>query len=156
MMRNAGKGMEDTFTSGFIAGVVSGCITSSLDFILVKLFKFGDLLFIDFAGFVSFNHHPGNFPEYLYALIIQLLFSGDLGWIFYALIKKSPYNQMFKGIIYGITVWFIIYGVLFLYKIDYIINQSFYNSVQNYLIALLFGLILPLIHRRQQKKMKIN
>jgi hypothetical protein len=119
MMRNAGKGMEDTFTSGFIAGVVSGCITSSLDFILVKLFKFGDLLFIDFAGFVSFNHHPGNFPEYLYALIIQLLFSGNLGWIFYALIKKSPYNQMFKGIIYGITVWFIIYGVLFLCKIDY-------------------------------------
>lgn len=74
--------MKDKLTNGFIQGIIAGVVANVADFIMVNWLKFGDLLYLDYAGVHLYGFKPETIGEKIFALAIQIIFSGLMGIVF--------------------------------------------------------------------------
>lgn len=107
--------INDRLTQGFISGLLAGIILNITDFISYFL-NIVEITYLDWAGTILFGYQPESVYEYILSLVAQILFSGILGILFAYIIPfiKSK-NIFFKGLLFGLSVWFLIYaaGVVF-------------------------------------------
>ncbi len=145
--------MKDKLTNGFIQGLIAGIVSSIADLIMVNWLKFGDIRFLDYAGTHIYGFKPETFGEQIFAQLVQFIFTGLLGIIFVYLIDKvKQRNILFKGLIYGITVWFLIFNITILFKLEPLDQISFVCALENFIASLIFGAVIAIAYAVLSKK----
>ncbi|WP_114679293.1 YqhR family membrane protein [Desulfotruncus alcoholivorax] len=132
--------MEDRLTRGFFAGLSGGIVMSLLDYISFYL-HFGKERLLDYAAEIILGHRAASLIEALIGQGAQLLFAGVLGVVFsYFIINVKSKNYLFKGWLYGVTIWFAIYTVGRLFgTLEHLPWQT---ATSNVITASVFGLVL--------------
>jgi hypothetical protein len=112
--------LKDRFTRGFISGVAGWPPEITFISTMYKL-HLTKLRYLDFAALLTFNHKPQGWAEIVLAEVVVLIFLGVLGIGFSMLLKViSSKNIYFKGWLYGTFMWFAIYAVMTMYKLEHI------------------------------------
>ena len=98
--------LNDRLTRGFIAGVLGGIAMSLTNFISYVL-GIAEVLYLDWAAVLIYGYRFSTTGEAVIAQGGQFLFSGIAGIIFAYLIPMvTSVNHLFKGMLFGLTVWF--------------------------------------------------
>lgn len=138
--------MKDRLTRGFVAGVAAGIVMNIYSFVVYNL-NLTTLPFVHWAGIVVFGHTAPFTPgELILALFAHLVFTGALGMIFIYLIPQvTSKNFIFKGWLFGILTWFIIYGIAHLFKLEGVIPTPLRTAATNFGGASVYGLALAFV-----------
>ncbi len=139
----------DRLTRGFMAGTLGGIIMSILSYSFIKL-DFAELHHVDWPGLIIFGHQPTNTVETVFALLIQLIFTGSLGIIFTYLVAQlfTSANYLFKGWLFGVMSWFIIYVIAFFTKIPELVPLDTGTAISDFFSASVYGLVMAETVRR--------
>lgn len=141
--------MKDRLTLGFIAGVIGGVFMNLLDLILVYLFHWADVRYIDYTAIFIYGNKPSFWGDTLLALLIHLIFTGLLGIVFvYLLSAISNKSYLFKGGIFGVFAWFIFYLTGFLHRVPLFEKTTWPTAVSDVITSIAYGLILAETLRR--------
>lgn len=136
--------MKDRFVRGFIAGIIAWAPTFVLNW-GAYYFHLATLRWSDFTGILLYGHKPGNFLENLFALAGVIFFLAILGVGFaYLVTAISSSHCVFKGLVYGVTLWFAFYVVTLLFKVPYLTKIPFKTAFFNSLGASIWGISLGL------------
>jgi hypothetical protein len=99
------------------------------------------LRYLDFAAVLTFNHLPKWWGEVLLAEAVVLIFLGVLGIGFSMLLKGiSSKNIYFKGWLYGVFMWFVIYAVITMYKLEHIYPVDTKTALCSLISALIWSI----------------
>jgi len=146
--------LRDRFTRGLIGGIVGGIVMN-----IFNLFSYylgiAELRYIDWAAVVIYGTKPENMIETVFALVGQIIFAGVLGIIFaYLIIFVSSTNYLLKGAVFGAVIWFLLYGISLLYKIESTIPLHFDTAASDLVGSIIFGVILSKILHWFSAKLK--
>ncbi|HMM20257.1 MAG TPA: hypothetical protein PKA10_05930 [Selenomonadales bacterium] len=135
--------MEDKFTQGFAAGVLSGLITNIVD-ILMGSAGWTTLRYIDWTGIVVLAHVPPfTLAETIFSFFAQILFCAGLGVFFTYLVSWiGTRNLLLKSWLYSLLIWFAIDGLTTLYKIEGTFPLPLETAMANSVSATILGLVL--------------
>jgi hypothetical protein len=141
--------MEDRFTRGFVAGILSGVPTNAFSFFAGAM-GMTSLRTADLIGVVLYAYSPPfGYGEIVFALFGHLMVSGILGIGFaYFVPQATSRNFFLKGWIFSITVWFAVYAIGTLYRIPGTVPTSLNTSITDFASATLFGLALAFALRK--------
>lgn len=140
--------MGDKYANGFVSGFCGGIAAAATNLSLILGFNYGELKFGDFAGVLVFGHFPRGFWESVIAYIAYAGFAGTLGVIFSYLVPVlSSKYLLFKGLHFGIGVWFISYAITLLFKVPDLEDIPLKTAVTNLLASSLYGLIMTIMLR---------
>ena len=111
--------MKDRFTQGFMAGIM-GWLPQMLFSITMYGIHLAKFRFMDYASAIVFYHRPPkDLFELIFAELVVVIFSGVLSIVFVFLLRLvNNVNVLFKGWLYGVACWFIIYSITVLYKME--------------------------------------
>lgn len=103
---------------------------------------------MDYAGLLVYGRQFHTFLENLFAFFSQVIFSASLGVLFiYILNRVTTKYLMLKGIFFAINIWYLIFGLVLLYKVPYVLVLTFEGGIENFITALLFGFFLAETYR---------
>ena len=115
---------------------------------MTHLFKFGKVGYEDFAAVLVFGARAATIGESIFAHLVQLSFSAFLGAIFVYWIKRvTDQFLIFKGLSFGLFVWFFAFSVAQLYKLPFLHKFDLGTVVVNYIAAAVYGLVLGIALR---------
>lgn len=133
----------DRFLRGLIAGIIGGIAMNIWSLIAVTLFNWQILRFIDWAAVILYGNLSTSHSEGLFALVMQILWSGTLGIIFAFLIPHIKSNRfLIKGAVFGVIVGFITYAIPTLLQMPILKEHSFISVVSNHIGGLIWGLTM--------------
>lgn len=143
----------DKLTRGFMAGTFGGIVMSILSYFSIKL-DFAELHHIDWPALIIFGHQTTNTVETIFALLIQLIFTGSLGIIFTYLVAQlfTSANYLFKGWLFGVMSWFTIYVIAFFTKIPELVPLDTGTAISDFISASVYGLVLAETVRRLEHR----
>jgi hypothetical protein len=140
--------IQDRLTRGFFAGLAGGI---AMNVINLTSFYAGiaELRFLDWAAYTIYGTKPQNFAETVFAQGAQLIFVGILGIIFAYLIPVlTSRNYLLRGWLYGAIIWFSLYGISMLFKIEATTPLRLGTVATDLVGASVFGLVLAVaLHR---------
>lgn len=140
--------MGDKYANGLVSGLIGGVAAAATNLLLILVFKFGEVMFSDFAGVLVFGHLPKSFGENALAYLAYLGFAGILGVIFAYLIPILSFKYfLLKGIQFGIGVWFASYAITLLFKVPELSTISLESAVTNFLASFVYGLLMAIVLR---------
>ena len=140
--------MGDKYANGFISGLAGGVAAAATNLLLILFLKFGNVMFGDFAGVLVFGYLPKSFWEIAIAYLVYFGFAGTLGVIFAYLIPVLSFKYfLFKGIHFGIGVWFFSYVITLLFKVPELMDISLKSAVTNFLASFVYGLVMAMVLR---------
>lgn len=134
--------MRDRFVNGLIAGAIAGLVMDIIDLIGYVL-KIDNVRYLDFAAIIAFGKTASNFGEFIIGLLVALGFQAILGSIFAFLILniKSKYIYI-KGIVFGISVWFIIYSLIIMFKATQFPKADLSDAISHIINTAAYGVVL--------------
>lgn len=134
--------LNDRLTQGFIAGVAGWLPQMLFMQPMYWIFKLIKLQYLDYGAYLSFNHRPEGLSQFLFSEFTVVLFLGFLGVLFSMLIKIiSSANLIFKGWLYGALLWFIIFSIFSLFKVNGVYGVIDYNTaIINLIGASIYGI----------------
>lgn len=142
---------------GFIAGTIAGFVADSANFILTKVMKVGRIGYEDFASVLVFGQTPATIGQSIFAHIVQLFFSAILGVLFVYWIKRVTEKfLLFKGITFGLFVWFFAFSVSQLYKLQCLYKFDLGTVIVNYIAAIIYGVTLGILLRWLYKENEVE
>ena len=131
---------------GLISGFCGGLAATVVNLLLIHIFEFGKVRFMDFAGLFIFGHLPQDFGEHLLAFFAFLGFSATLGVIFIRLISIPPKPYLLvKTIHFGLGIWFFSYAITLLFKVPELEKISLPSAITNLLASTAYGLGMGLV-----------
>lgn len=135
--------MKDRFMNGLVAGTIGGTVSLITDLFIIDILHFGTLRFSDFASILILGNKPQSFWEYAFGLIGHIGFAAVQGVIFaYLIVAISHKYIIVKGIVFGLSVWFLSYIITFLFKVSQLTNISLNSAIADYFSSAVFGAIL--------------
>lgn len=135
----------DRFTRGFFAGLAGGIMMAVMNHISYYL-HFAKHRYLDLAGEMLFGHSPKGLIEVLAAQAAHIFMAAILGIIFAYLVRTiGERHLLFKGWVYGLTIWFGVYMIGTLYKVHLVEHQPWQTPVSNVLGSSVYGLILAAV-----------
>ena len=144
--------LKDRFTAGFLAGVIGGIAMNVVDWVGYSAGLHDERL-LDWAAVSIYGRLPGNLIEVAFAQVAQILFAGFLGVLFaLMLLKLTSGNYLFKGLIYGNFIWFIIYAISIAVRLPTLESHTFSAVLSHFLSATTYGLVLSYTLHRLEKK----
>jgi len=140
--------IKDRLLRGFIAGVAGGVVMDVFNLASYYL-GIAELRFLDWSALVIYGAKPVSIAESIFALIAHLVFTGTLGIIFaYLLTFITSTNYLFRGALFGSAMWFLLYGISLLYKIEGTVPLHVDTAASDFICAIIFGLVLAeTLHR---------
>ena len=139
--------MGDKYANGFVSGLCGGIAAAATNLLLILGFNYGELMFGDFAGVLASD----TFPEALgkrHRIHSLCRFCRNVGSIFSYLVPVlSSKYLLFKGLHFGIGVWFISYAITLLFKVPDLEDIPLKTAVTNLLASSLYGLIMTIMLR---------
>ncbi|WP_312519415.1 hypothetical protein [Anaerospora sp.] len=135
--------MEDRFTRGFTAGIISGLAMNIYSWLAGSM-ALTTLRMVDWAGLVLYGHRPPfDTTEFIVAQVAQLIYCGALGVFFaYFITWVKSRNIYFKGWLFSTMTWFACYGIATLYKLEGTIPMPVKTVISNFIAAMIFGLAI--------------
>lgn len=134
---------KDRYIRGLIAGLLAGVAALAWNLFSFYVLNFSTLVWGDFVSAVIFRRQIANAWEYVFSLLMGVIFTGFLGVLFSLLIPviKSRFLWL-KGLIFGIAVWFLIYSLAIMFRIPTLINIPSKTALSNLIGASLWGILL--------------
>lgn len=146
--------LNDRVTRGFIAGVAGGAAMSVLN-LLSYLLGIAEILYLDWAATLIYGYRYATAAEAAVAQAGQLFFSGIGGIIFAALIPRiSRRNLFFKGIMWGLSIWFGTYAITALFKVGPLLPIKVDTVLSNIVGAATYGLVLAWVMQYLEERRK--
>ncbi|TCL65924.1 hypothetical protein EDC14_101654 [Hydrogenispora ethanolica] len=143
--------MKDRFMNGYVAGVVADIPIVILD-MLSGLFHLDKFDYIHFVTIFAFSERNPNIWETLFALMIQLFFAGVLGVAFSYLLPHISERYFYsKGLIWGVLVWFMIYAVDIIFKIEDGLKMDFRTAVTHFILSVIWGWLMAWMLKRLRR-----
>jgi uncharacterized membrane-anchored protein len=141
--------MEDTFTRGFVAGIIGGIPTNAYS-LFAGAIGITDLRTVDLIGALLYAYSPPfGYGEIALALVGHILISGILGIGFaYFIPIVTSRNIFLKGWLFSITIWFLVYAGTTLFRVPGTIPTSLNTTITDLISATIFGLILAFALRK--------
>ena len=135
--------LTDRLTRGFLAGVVGGILMDIISYISLKL-NIANFHHTDWPALILFGQQSANTVEVIFAMIIQLIFVGSLGILFTYLLTTlfSSKNHLFKGWLFGVMSWFLIYVIASLAKFPELTPLDTGTAITDFVIASVYGMVL--------------
>lgn len=132
----------DRFFKGFFSGVSGGVVANLWSFFVKDLLHLSTRNFVDWTAVIIYGALPTTWYEFLLAFIINLLWAGALGITFaYLLPHTTRQGYIFKGVLYGIMLSFLIYGTATLLRMPFFSMLPFWTSLGNAIGGTLWGVI---------------
>lgn len=137
-----GETLEDRFTRGFVAGGIGGTVVAILSYI-AGMIGFTTLRIADWIAIFIYAHTPPfSVGEMVYATLGQLAMAGVMGVLFaFWLPHVSSRNLLFKGWLFSITVWFLIYATTTLFSLQGTVPTPLKTTLSNFVSATVYGLV---------------
>ena len=138
----------DRFHRGLVAGIVAGLAMNLWTLLPLFILNWEVLRFIDWAGIVIFGDLPRSHLQGLFALVMQLLWTGLLGVGFAYLIPQvTSRGYLIKAAFYGIIVGFVTYAIPTLFQMPFLAQHSFATVISNHIGGLIWGVVMGLTLR---------
>ncbi|MGE5403424.1 MAG: hypothetical protein ACM3PP_00590 [Candidatus Saccharibacteria bacterium] len=133
--------INDRFTRGWVAGTCGGLIGAILSF-LSHYMSITALRLSDWSAILIYGRVPPfSMAEQLYAIIVLAGTTGIIGIIFaYMLPLITEENVYFKGWIFFLMPWWLIYLLTALFKTPGTLNLSLLTAVSNGVVISITGL----------------
>jgi hypothetical protein len=141
---------EDRFKIGIIAGSI-GTVWMGVSITVAKLLG-AKHTYLDYASIVTFNHIAKGWG-YINSIVTQIFMNLALAIIFSYIASYLP-TKLYKtqGVIFGSLVWFVITGILFLFRPDFVSKHSPFGAGYEAIQSIIFGIIIAeVIHRLKFK-----
>lgn len=139
----------DRFYRGFIAGSLGGVAMNIWSLFSYHFLHFTKLRYLDWASIFLYGHLPVSTLQAVYSLVIQLLWVGFLGVIFAFLIPAVTSRGYYgKGIIYGLTVGFIVYAIPKMFKMPELTVTTTATVLSSHIGGVIWGLTMAYVLRR--------
>jgi len=142
--------LRDKFTRGFIAGMTGGLVANTAS-LLFGFLGLTTLRFADWTAIITLGKAPPfSTGEILFALAANIGFMGILGIVFIYLIPliKST-NLLFKGWIFSTFIWFLIYSVTALFKVEGTMPLPLTTALANVVTTSIYGLVLAQVSEKE-------
>lgn len=141
--------MEDKFTRGFAAGIIGGILTNAYSFFAGAI-GITNFRTVDLIGALLYAYAPPfGYGEIILALVGHILISGILGIGFaYFIPIVTSRNFFFKGWLFSVTIWFIVYAGTTLFHLPGTVPTSLNTTITDFVSATLFGLVLAFALRK--------
>lgn len=134
--------MKDKVTLGFLAGLAGGIVMNILDQIMF-FSGLTNLVHPDWATALILGTRATSIPEFIFGFLMQLFHAGIMGIVFTAFMSfAGRENHLFKGIIYGVTVFLITLGTAILLYTPAINPLSLNTAISNVMTSGVYGLVL--------------
>lgn len=145
--------MNEKFIRSFVAGVIGGMVKDGFDFISYYVLHFVNYRYLDFAAQILYGNKPKFWWDSIFAQLIELIFCGFLGVLYYAVIpKESNQNYLIKGWLYGVAVWLFLCTMGMIYKIPYFTKTSWQTTNSDFITSSIYGVVLAWSLRLLDKK----
>lgn len=137
--------LKDRLVAGFLAGVAGG-IVMNIYVQIAWLLNATQVRYLDWAAFLLYGHQPLGIGDAFFAQLVQIVFTGILGILFAYLIPviTSRY-YLFRGFIFGLSVWFLIYSFTLLYGLHGIVPLEALTVAIDFVGAGIYGSVLAYI-----------
>ena len=133
--------MKDRFSRGFIAGVVAAVPAFLWNKTAVYLLKISNMPWSEFAALFILGRKHGTSFEAIFSDFATLFFAGLMGILSaYAIQKISSGNILFKGWVFGVTIWFIVFALAHLYRMPELASIDLGTVLSNLVGASIWGL----------------
>jgi len=144
---------RDRLVRGFYAGVGAGILQNIWSFLSFAL-GITTLRMADWSAIAILGRGgPYSTGEIALGLIAHLVWSGFLGIVFVYLIPLVTHRHFtLKGLLFGWSVWFFIYGITLLFKVEPTMGLPLKTPVSNFIGAGIYGLALAWIINRLTEK----
>lgn len=135
--------MEDRLVRGFVAGVIGGVAANLWSFTAGYL-GLTTIRYADWTGIIIYAHRPPfTTGELAWATLTQIGLSGGLGVIFaYLLLLIGSQNLLFRGWLFAEAIWFLIYGITTLFKVEGTLSLPLKTVISNFIAGSVYGLAL--------------
>ena len=152
---------RDHYTVGFITGTVAGMAADLSNFLLTNVFHFGKIGYDDFAAVLVFGKVPFSLGQSIVGHFVQLFFSSLVGALFAFWIQRvSARFLLFKGITFGLFVWFFAFSIAQIYKLQYLSRFDLGTVITNNVAAIIYGavlgIILPWFYGKSEKRERVG
>lgn len=134
--------MNDKFVNGFLSGTI-GAIVMIIINLIANYFNLVKDRFHDFTAVLLWGRIAKSLGETITASFSHIFFTALLGILFSYLtpyINKRYY--LFKGWVYGTTIWFSIYTITTLLKLPNVGEHTLSGSLTNGVSSSIYGIIL--------------
>lgn len=147
--------MDDRLTIGFLAGLAGGVMMNVISLTSYYADITG-LRYLDWAAIAIYGTRPVNLAEAVFALVVQIFFVGILGVLFaYLIIIITSRNILLRGWLFGVAVWFSLYGITLLFHVQETIPVRLDTALTDFVGASVYGLVLALTLRWLEKKVQV-
>ena len=144
-----GNPLKDAFTKGFLAGAIANIPSVIVDLALVKGIGFGQTTYADFAAVLVYGHRPEGLFSFIFAQLVQWFFSALMGAVFAYWIESTHKAYLnFKGIVFGLTLWFLAYVLAIAYRLPTLSKVTLDSSIEHYIAAFIYGISLAVVYQR--------
>lgn len=134
--------LRDTFTKGFLAGLIGG-VTTTIVGLLFNFLKLSTLFFADFSAILIYGHRPKGLLKLLFAMLVHWGFESAGGVVFIFLLKAiSTKNLFLKGCFSASASGFSPMSLPHFLKLRGLVEISLKNAFTNFLISSIYGLSL--------------
>jgi len=144
--------LKDRFYYGFISGLLGGIVPFVINY-GSRTLGLNTLVWADFMGTFVMGRRPEGIIEMIFFIGLQFVFLGLLGAIFALLLPLiTSKHHLFKGAIYGATVWFILFTLPYLLQLPDLAEAPFMTVVSHLVSSSLWGIVLSIILKKYEKK----
>jgi len=134
---------RDRLTRGFYAGLGATVLQNGWSFLAYAL-GLTTLRMADWAAIVILGRSgPFTTAETMLGLSGHLIWGGLLGIVFVYLIPYVKHRHLtLKGLLYGWSIWFFIYGLTLLFKVEPTLNLPLMTPISDFVGATIYGLVI--------------
>jgi len=145
--------LDDRFSRGFLGGLIGAIPMNIISWGFYSV-NYSKLTFNDWAAVMVYGKTAHNLEEIIVAQIAQFLFCGLVGGIFTLIIPFLSSKSLYlKGTVYGASIWFILNGMVLLFKVKKFIPISAPTAIVQSVGSAVWGifLVLTLIYLERHK-----
>lgn len=144
--------MKDRFVAGALAGII-GAIVQDIYAITIKSLGIIDRSYIDFASVMIMSESIDGILGFMVGLLAHVGVGVLFGLGFAYIIKKTSSNYLlFKGIIFGLSLWFLLLGYGTTFKLPMFKNLPPLNALTTFVGAVIYGVVTAYTLRLIDKK----
>ncbi|MEJ6949464.1 hypothetical protein [Natronospora cellulosivora (SeqCode)] len=145
---------KDRVYNGFIAGFFASIVPTVINNGAIAL-DLSTFLWSDYMGLFIMGQEPDGFIQTLFFFAAMYVFMGLLGAIFsFILPYISSQHIFFKGVLFGITTWYILLSIPYILQISGIDHAPFKTVVTHMLSVSLWSIAMVLILKKIDKKIE--
>ena len=147
--------LKDRYTRGLTAGLLAGVIALAWNLFSFYVLRFATLLWGDFVAALIFRRPVAAPWEYVFSMLIGVMFTGFLGVVFSLLIPVTKSRFLWlKGLLFGVAIWFLAYSLAIMFRIPTLTHIPSPTVLSNFIGASLWGLSLGIFLEMMQKRLQ--